>query len=160
MRIARLLMMLGLGLLAGACQSGGASGARPAPVPSLADVPLQTLPPQRLAPGQCALVLWRKSATAQRIFMAFSDPAVARIRVGGRELELARTDAEGERVFGHSPRQVYQGGGVTLGVDLEIDPDRGLLSGAVVPSGVIDFRQQGGASVILPVGGLIACQAQ
>ena len=158
MRIARLVAALACGLLAGACQSAG--GARPAPVAASADIPLQTLPPQQLAPGQCALVLWRKSATAQRVFMAFSTPPVARVRLAGKDVELARTDAEGELVFGHRPRQVYQGDGVTISVDLEIDPDRGLLSGAVVPAGVIDLRRQGGALVILPVGGLIACQPQ
>ena len=92
--------------------------------------------------------------------MAFSEPAVARVRIGGKELDLVRTDAAGERSFGHSPRQTYEGDGITLTVDLEIDLDRGLLAGAVVPAGILDFRREGGASVVLPVGGLIACQPQ
>lgn len=160
MRIDRAMVAVAFSLVAGACQSVGAPAAKPAPRLASADMPLQTLPPQRLAPGQCAMVLWRKSAGSPRIFMGFSEPAIARVRINGKDVDLARTDAEGERAFGHSPRQTYQGGGLTLTVDVEIDPDRGLLAGAVVPSGVLDFRQEGAASLILPVGGLIACQPQ
>lgn len=160
MRIAKLTTLAAMSLVLAACQGTGPRNAMPAPAPASDQMPLQTLPPQRLAPGQCALVLWRKGGGNSRIFMALSEPAMARVRIAGRDIDLTRTDAEGDRAFGLSPRQTYQGGGVALTVDLEIDPDRGLLAGAVVPSGVLDLRREGGTSVILPVGGLIACQPQ
>jgi hypothetical protein len=123
------------------------------------DVPLQELPPQTLDKGQCALALWTRTTPARRVFMAFSTPAAAKVQAGGRTLTLPRTAWDGEAVFGHYPRQTYAGSGWTLRVTVEFDARSGLVGGAVAPSGAIELTDAQGLSLVVPVAGLVACQA-
>lgn len=121
-----------------------------------ASIPLEELPPQHLAKGQCALFLWSRGAAARRVVMALNEPPMARIRVAGRTLDLARTDWDGRSSFGHFAHQTFAADGVTLTLDL--GDRRELQGGAVVTSGVLDYRDPAGWSIVLPVGGVIACQ--
>lgn len=118
---------------------------------------LESLPSQRLPPGQCALVLWSKAAGNPRIVMAFSAPPLARVKIGGRIMVLRRTALEGPEVFGHPLRQTFSGDGVTLQVDIEPPEGSSLQGGAVVRAGSVDYRDAAGWSTVTPVGGLIAC---
>jgi hypothetical protein len=92
--------------------------------------------------------------------MALQDPAQARIRIGGRTLVLPQTARGGAEAFGQFARQTFAGHGVTVILNLEVDPTHRLLGGIVVPDGTLDFRDANGWSVVAPVGGLIGCQGQ
>ena len=141
--------------------AGCSSGRDATPAASKADpgVPLGELPPQTLGQGQCALFLWSRSEPPRRVFMALNSPAVARVRIGGRTVDLPRTSFEGESAFGHYPEQRFAGEGVTLSMQVEIEARGALVGGAVAPSGTLTFADRSGESVVLPVAGLVACQS-
>lgn len=123
------------------------------------EAPLQELPPQTLSAGQCALALWTRASPAKRVFMAFNRPALARIQTGGRTLELALQSRDGAETYGHAARETFKAGGVEVTTEIEIEPRGGLLSGAVVSSGTLEYKDPAGWSVVLPVAGLLACQS-
>ena len=123
-----------------------------------AGAPLEELPVQRLKAGECALFLWTRDTPARRVFMALQTPAVARIQVGGKTLELPRVSSEGQAVFGHYPVQRYAGSGHELTVRIETDVRSGLSAGAVAPNATIEHRAAGGWETVIPAAGLIGCQ--
>jgi len=131
-------------LLTGAAPAGG--------------LPLQELPPQKLAKGECALVVWTHAPQARRVAMILDGPPRARVRLDGRTRELARTSAEGAAVAGQTARQAYAGEGVTLSLDLDMAGQRPVPGGVAIPDGALDYRDPSGWSVVVPVGGLIACE--
>ena len=137
-----------------------ASGGQPllAAPPSRPDLLLEELAPQAPpARGQCALFLWARAAADRRIFMALDAPPVGRLRIGGRQQDLVRTAAGGDRAHGHHARQVFAGGGLGVQLDLDLKGRRDLIGGAVVPSGTLTLRDAEGWTTITPVAGLIAC---
>ena len=136
-----------------------ARAAESAPAPTGSGIPLQELPTQTLSKGQCALFLWARTTPPQRVMMALQDPAVARIRMGGRTLDLKQTGWDGDGLYGHHPRQTYAADGVEMTVDIQMDARSGLVGGAVVPSGSIDFRDKAGWQTTIPVAGMIGCQS-
>lgn len=145
----RLCLILGL---AAALTAGAARSAEP-------DMPLQELPTQTLASGQCALVLWTRTTPARRVFMALNDPAGAKVQVAGRTLDLPRTAWDGAPVFSHYPQQSFSGGGWTVKIGVEFDSRSGLVGGAVAPSGTLELTDAKGVSTVLPVAGMVACQS-
>lgn len=149
--------LLCLLLLAGGCSSArDAPAAAPRADPS---IPLGELPPQKLGEGQCALFLWSRSEPPRRVFMALNTPALARVRIGGRTVDLPRTSFEGDAAFGHYPEQTFAGEDVTLSMQVEIEARGALVGGAVAPTGTLTFDDRSGQSVVLPVAGLVACQS-
>ena len=122
-----------------------------------AEVGLQEIPAQRLESGQCALFLWTRDQPPKRVFVALQSPAVARVKVDGRVLELARVAWEGEAQFGHPPMQRFAGAGLELTVRIQTDTRSGLVGGAVAPAATIEYRTAGWETVV-PAAGMIGCQ--
>ncbi len=156
------MMTRWLGAMGGACAAIGLAAASPAwaeaaPAPT-GGLPLEALPTQTLASGQCALFLWARTTPPRRVFMALQDPAVARIRVDGRSVDLPRTAAEGESAYGHAPMQRYAGEGITLTMAIQMDARSGLVGGAVIPNGSLEYRDARGWETIIPVAGMVGCQ--
>ena len=139
------------------CVAASSAFAEPAPAPT-GGLPLEALPTQTLASGQCALFLWARTTPPRRVFMALQDPAVARIRIDGRSVDLPRTAAEGESAYGHAPVQRYEGEGITLTITIQMDARSGLVGGAVVPTGSLEYRDARGWETIIPVAGMVGCQ--
>lgn len=131
--------------------------AEDAPAPT-GTLPLEALPTQTLSRGQCALFLWARTTPPRRVFMALQDPTVARIRMGGRTIDLPRVAAEGEAAYGHYPLQSYAGEGLTLTVTIQMDARSGLVGGAVVPAGSLEFKGKDGWETVIPVAGMVGCQ--
>lgn len=131
--------------------------AETAPAPT-GGLPLEALPTQTLAGGQCALFLWARTTPPRRVFMALQDPAVARIRIEGRSVDLPRTAGEGDSVYGHTPIQRFEGEGITLTIKIQMDARSGLVGGAVIPSGSLEYRDAKGWETIIPVAGIVGCQ--
>ena len=146
-------------VLAGALLAGcAATGPDRTPPPAAAGLPLSELPAQNLQKGQCAMFLWARTTPPRRVFMALHDPAMARIVVGTRTLDLPRTGWSGEASFGHYPEQRFAGPGFDLRVSVQMDARPGLSGGAVVPSGLVEYRDNTGAETLIPVAGMVACQ--
>lgn len=150
------------GLLAGTwaalcCVMASPAWAETAPVPT-GGLPLEALPTQTLASGQCGLFLWARTSPPRRVFMALQDPAMARIRIEGRSVDLPRTAAEGESAYGHTPMQRYEGEGIVLTMRIEMDARSGLVGGAVIPTGSLEYRDAKGWETIIPVAGMVGCQ--
>jgi len=120
---------------------------------------LAELPTQQLAPGQCALVLWSRNTTAVRFAVTLDQPAVARVSVRGRVVELVRVAQSGQAIHGQFPDQHYRGEGISLGVSFVSGDVRQLTGGAVVSSAVVEYVDPAGWTSIIPAVGLIACQA-
>lgn len=145
-------------LLASGCAAGGA---RPAAQSAAAlavspEMPLAEIPEQKLASGQCGLVLWQRAEPSRRIAFITNLPATARIVKDGKVIALARTGATGDRVSGHAEHQQFASADAALDIDITINTREGLTQGAIVPEGVLKYRTATGAA-ILPVFGLIGC---
>jgi hypothetical protein len=85
--------MIGGACAALCCAASSPVLAEAAPAPT-GGLPLEALPTQTLASGQCALFLWARTTPPRRVFMALQDPAVARIRIDGRSVDLPRVGAD------------------------------------------------------------------
>ncbi|CAN1558664.1 hypothetical protein MCEMIH16_02531 [Caulobacteraceae bacterium] len=135
----------------------GRALAEDAPAPT-GVLPLEGLPTQTLASGQCALFLWARTTPPRRVLMALQDPAIARIRLDGKSLDLPRVAAEGEALYGHFPVQRFEGEGVSVSVTIQMDARSGLVGGVVVPAGWLEYRDRKGWETIVPVAGMVGCQ--
>lgn len=161
--MSRLGALLGLaaGLSLAAC-AGGAPTASEGPSSPAATqtvgVQLMELPPQRLTSGQCALALWSRTTKPERVLMAFNEPAVARIQVQGRTMDVPLVSREGRQSFGHFPVQVYANERLTLTVRVNFEPRDQLIGGAVARNGAIEIVDAQGWSAAIPVGGIVACE--
>lgn len=143
--------LLIFGMLAGC--SGGARPRASVAAPVDDGLPLGTLPSQSLAAGDCALFLWKAGSEARLIAMVRLEPAVARIVLDGRILDLARAD--GGKAFDQA-RYAGPVASLSIGVDLEQTP--GLARGAVVRGGTLEVQRTGGESIVVPVAGMFACR--
>lgn len=141
------------------CATGTATEEQETPAPNAGATPgLADLPTQVLASGQCALVLWSRAATPSRFVVTLDQPAVARVSVQGRVVELARVAQNGASIHGHFPEQRYRGDGISLDVSFAADQARSLNHGAVVSSALVEYVDGNGWTSIIPAVGLIACQ--
>src|SRR5688572_8150998 len=127
-------------LLLASCASGppGEQRSAPAAADAMTMPALAELPTQQLARGQCALALWSRNATPVRFVVTLDQPAVARMSVKGRVVELARVAQSGQSIHGHFPEQHYRGEGISLGVSFVGDDARQLAGGAVVSSAIVE----------------------
>lgn len=123
-----------------------------------AEPPLEEIPVQRLASGQCALFLWTRGTPPRRVFVALQSPAIARVKVDGRVVDLPRVSWEGEAVFGHPPVQRFAGSGLALTVTIQADARSGLVGGAVAPTATIEYRAANGWETVVPAAGMVGCQ--
>jgi hypothetical protein len=158
--IARLSVAATATMLLAACASGSSGGQ---PATAIADpmgaAALSELPTQVLAQGQCALVLWSRNSTPVRFAVMLDQPAVARVSMKGRVVELARVSQNGHAIHGQFPEQRYRGEGMSLEVSFVPEDARQLAGGAVVSSAVVEFDDPTGWTSIIPSVGVIACQS-
>jgi hypothetical protein len=113
---------------------------------------------QSLEREQCGLFLWTLSERPQLILVAFDNPTGAAVQLEGRERYLGRTQFGGERVSGIFERQVFEGAGLEVQVEVAFDPGRPVRDGAMVQAGSITATDRNGWQTVIPVGGLSACQ--
>jgi hypothetical protein len=158
--IARPVSAVMAALLMAAC-AGGSTGEQPpaAVADSMGAAGLSELPTQVLAQGQCALVLWSRNSTPVRFAVMLDQPAIARVSMKGRVVELARVSQSGQSIHGQFPEQHYRGGGMALEVSFMPEDARHLAGGAVVSSAVVEFDDPAGWTSIVPAVGVIACQS-
>jgi hypothetical protein len=123
-----------------------------------ADATLEELPAQTLAAGQCALVLWSNPAEPKRIAMTIDEPAIARIQIDGRLVQLPRVAGTGEAIHGMFAQQIYRGEGLSLAVSFTAAP-REMNGGAVIPTAVVEYTDANGWAAVIPAAGMIACRS-
>jgi len=78
---------------------------------------------------------------------------------GGQTTQFPRTQAEGAQALGQFERQTFEQGDYTLSVDVGFEQRTGMARGVVVPQGSLRLTQSGGWELIMPVGGLVACES-
>jgi hypothetical protein len=117
-------------------------------------LPLGVLPKQDLAAGECGIFLWKQGEDAHLLLMAKGKPPFARVMLDGKPADIPRVSGESENQ-GHAR---YAGAGVTLDLDVTIEPRDGLTQGAMIPSGTLRLDQAGGDSYVVPVAGMLACR--
>lgn len=159
-KIAAALLLVMLAGCAGSGEGAGDGTRRSQASPKRIEsaLAMQEVAPQRLSPGQCVLVLWTKTQPPRRVLVAFSDPSVARVQIGGKTLDLPQTARGGELVFGHTPRQSFEGDGISMAFNLEFDTQSGLVGGALAPAGTLEYRSRKGWSSITAVAGIVGCE--
>ena len=144
-------------LLMSACANGPPEKTPPV-VATSGGTSLGELPAQQLTKGQCALVLWSHKSLPLRFLVTLDQPAVARVQVEGKMIELVRVAQSGQPLYGQFPEQHYRGDGHSLGVSFAVDAAKGLNGGAVVSSALVEYVDAKGWTAIIPAAGLIACQ--
>lgn len=80
--------------------------------------------------------------------------------IAEQETTFDRISATGDALFGQYPEQIYQKADMTVTLVLEMQARSNMAGGAVVPRGSLRFEQTGGWNLVLPVGGLVACQPE
>lgn len=157
---AALLLALALGACAGSAPKPAPARdpAAPASVQGAGVFGLAELPPQRLASGQCGLVLWSREPKPRRLLLALNSPPVARILRNGAVVELAQTGVEGRSVYGHHPVEHFAGDGLTLTLRVSFEGRQTLSDGAIAREGSVELSNAEGWSEIIPAAGLIGCQ--
>lgn len=157
---ARLMTPMMAALLLAACAGGPTLDHPPAAVADpMGAAALSELPTQVLAQGQCALVLWSRNSTPVRFAVMLDQPAIARVSMKGRVVELTRVSQNGQSIHGQFPEQHYRGAGMALEVSFMPEDARLLAGGAVVSSAVVEFDDPAGWTSIVPAVGVIACQS-
>jgi hypothetical protein len=122
---------------------------------------LKELPPQRLAPGACAMALWDQASRTRvaMVIRAEKAPAELRLKIDEVETSLALVpdSAAGEAMLGFAPEAQFQGLGLSATYKLEMagSPNG---KGAAVRGGVLSVRIEGGEERVMPVAGLIGCE--
>jgi hypothetical protein len=120
--------------------------------------PLAELPPQTLAPGQCALFLWERAPSARRLAMLSAAPPYARVMTAAGVRDLAQTGGAGEPRFGLTPEASYADATLALRVNLRFEEAQGLVGGALARDGALSIETPGGDTVVVPVAGILGCR--
>jgi len=115
---------------------------------------LGELPPQALPAGECALFLWDRAST-KRFAMLGRNPAMLRLMIEGKAVDLPQTTAEGSAVLGFAPTSRYRSASRSYEVRLTILP--ATAGGAVVQDGSLTITEADGSALVLPVAGLAGC---
>lgn len=120
--------------------------------PSLGPIGRQALP----AKG-CAVFLWSNAARRELVAMALADPAVLRLQLDGKSVDVARATAQGAAGFGFSTLTEYRGAEIVAVLDMSVEVRRDLTGGAVVPAASLRIERPGRDVLVAPVAGLIGC---
>jgi hypothetical protein len=135
-------------ILLAACGSGPKPGKPVAPIEI--GLGLETLPDQDMPKDGCAVFLWRAGDPARLLLVARSDPPAAMVKLDGRVRSLPRTAVDGRRTS-------YADGEDRIAIEVTVEPRRGLKDGAVITEGSLTLDRAGGATMVVPVAGLIGC---
>jgi len=156
--VAHVGVRLALALACVAAMAAAPASAQRNSDPSEGVMTLAALEPQALEAGRCGLFLWSRGERPDFVFVAYDQPAIARVKVDGRVRELARTRFSGEVISGHFEDQTFADDDVRLEVRVRSDPERSVRDGAIIRDGVIRIVENDGWQSVTPVGGMVACQ--
>lgn len=149
------------GALAGALAACGTSGRSgdtlSSPIPfDPARASDSRLGPQNLAPGQCGLFLWGKSAS--RPLQFFQNSKTQAVNVPFKpDATVTRLSAENAVMDGLFARQSFRIGDLQMEVTIEVSEGRNVLQGVAISGGTIELTEPSGRATLIPVVGLFGC---
>ena len=108
---------------------------------------LGELPQQTLQSGHCVTFLWTRTEPPRRVAMADETARTLRIVRGRKSLDLASAG-----------QGLYAIEGLSITLDLDIADREGVTNGAIINQGAMRVEEAGKDSVVVPVGGIRACQ--
>lgn len=108
---------------------------------------LSELPPQKLVRGRCVTFLWTRTETPVRIAMVDEMARTMRLNRGRQMVDIAQ----------QAPN-FYAGHGYMVTLTLGFTEREGLAGGTLVDGGVMRIEVPSGEAVVVPVGGMRACQ--
>jgi hypothetical protein len=108
---------------------------------------LTELPQQRLTPGRCVTFLWTRTEAPVRLAMLDETAQTMRLRRGRQMFDIARQGAD-----------FYAGHGYRVTVTLDYGQGQQIQGGNIVESGAMRIEADEGDAVVVPVGGMRACQ--
>ncbi len=108
---------------------------------------LTELPPQRLVPGRCVTFLWTRTEAPVRLAMLDETAQTMRLRRGRQMFDIAQ----------QSPG-FFAGHGYRVTVSLDFGERQQIVGGNIVESGAMRIELDGGEGLVVPVGGMRACQ--
>ncbi len=116
-----------------------------------------TLPPRKLAAGECAMFLWLRNAERKLIFFGARE-GTGRAVIDGEEVGMKRIVIDGREAFGQYENQTFTYPGHRIQINVGFETRAGMDRGVVVSQGTLRLQQDDGWEYILPVGGLVACE--
>lgn len=156
----RLLTILIPALTLAGCASGPSkpdAGSPAAAMSPVAEVPVEGLPPQTLAAGECGLFLWEMAAPRRFTFFTEASSGDALLLHENAPQPLVMTDTNGE-VFGQFFTEMqYLSADGKWSINLSLKPGEVLEGGQRVESGRLVTTGADGWETVLPVTGVRAC---
>ena len=125
--------------------------------PTRTAVPKSTLDPQQLDPKECGLFLWSQTDPTRFVFFKRAGEGVAKTIVEDQAVTVQQVAAGGS-IFGQFfTVQTYQ---TSTGreVHLTFEPGESLEQGQRIASGRIQYVDDAGWLIVLPVVGVRVCQ--
>lgn len=123
----------------------------------VSEVPVEGLPPQTLAAGECGLFLWGMAAPRRFTFFTEASSGEALVLHESAPHKLVMTDTNGE-VFGQFFTQMqYLSADGSWSINLSLKPGEVLEGGQRVESGRLVTTGADGWETVLPVTGVRAC---
>lgn len=117
---------------------------------------LAELPPQTLAPGQCAMFLWDRGRRQRIAMWTAAGPLTLALTDGPAMLAPEPGSGSGTPVLGLLPEARFSGVAASAALDVSITPDTTGKS-ATISEGVLTLTEPGGEALVIPVAGLIGC---
>ncbi|TPG12805.1 hypothetical protein [Sphingomonas oligophenolica] len=126
--------------------------------PVVANIPplLGAIGTQSLPKTGCAAFLWSTTDRAL-VAMAVADPAMLRLSIDGKTVDLARSAQQGAAGLGFGATTSYAADGITARLEMTIVPRENLALGAQVPEASLQVDRAGRDTIIAPVAGLVGC---
>jgi len=118
-----------------------------------------TLPPRKLAAGECAMFLWLRNAERKLVFFGNAE-GIGRAVLDGKEVGMKRTGIEGREAFGQYEDQTFIHQASRVHIHVGFEKRDGMNRGVVVPQGTLRLQEDSGWEYILPVAGLVACEGE
>lgn len=132
-----------------------------ASVPASIDgLPIGALPPQALPASGCAAYLFTTGATRAFAAMVSTAPGALTLAPNGAPTALAQTAASGSTGRGFPANATFASGGVSATLALTVIDRADITDGAAVPDATLTLDRAGQDSVVVPLAGLVACQAR
>ncbi|MFA7440037.1 MAG: hypothetical protein WCZ66_03615 [Sphingomonadaceae bacterium] len=113
----------------------------------LPGLPLEELPQQKLESGRCVAFLWTRTTPPLRVAMIDEATSSLRIRKDSKQRDLP-----------HSQPGYYRASDISIRVDLDFAPGSTIPNGEIIRQGAIRIEQPGKDTLVMPVGGVRACQ--
>jgi hypothetical protein len=120
--------------------------------------PVDELPAQTLAPGDCGLFLWTLAEPRRFVFFERAGDQNALFHVDGQTRTLSVGATEGALLGAFATRRALSASDGTMSASLELTPGEALDGGQGISAARMTLTRPDGWRVVLPLAGVYACQ--